>query len=116
MSKSLFFLSLGVILHCGCLPALADQYDDCRNDCNRLSPPCIEQARLSAGNVQEEQDLIAACGQKKNDCIQACRDAEVQFQAPPPEQSPERSAEQPVQPQQPPQQQPVNEIKTYEFK
>jgi hypothetical protein len=108
MSKSLFFFSLCLLLLSHALPVSADQYDDCITSCNQTLAPCVDQARLTAGNVQEEQDSIAACEKNKAGCIQACKDAETTPSSPPPPQ------------QQPPQQQPgadLNKgIKTYEFK
>ncbi|HEX2768117.1 MAG TPA: hypothetical protein VHN12_02435 [Geobacteraceae bacterium] len=86
MSKLLFFLSLSLLLLSHGLPVFADQYDDCINDCKQNLAPCVDQARLTAGNVQEEQDLIAACEKSKADCIQGCKGAEAQPQPPPQEQ------------------------------
>jgi hypothetical protein len=86
MSKSMFFLSLCLLLLSHGLPVFADQYDDCINDCKQTVAPCVEQVRLTAGNIQEEQDLIAACEKSKADCIKACKDAETQPQPPPQEQ------------------------------
>jgi hypothetical protein len=107
MSKSLFFFSLCLLLLSYALPVSADQYDDCITSCNQPLAACVEQARLTAGNVQEEQDSIAACEKSKAVCIKACKDAETAPSSPP-------------QPQQQQQQQPGadfnNGIKTYEFK
>lgn len=86
MSKSMFFLSLCLLPIILALPAFADQYDDCVTACNPNLAPCIEKARLSAGNIQEEQDMIAACEKIKADCIQKCKDDETRPQAPPAEQ------------------------------
>jgi len=68
------------------LPLFADQYDDCVQGCKEKLAPCIEQAKLTAGNVQEEQDSITACKIGQSDCIKACSDAEAQNPPPPPEQ------------------------------
>jgi hypothetical protein len=68
------------------LPVFADQYDDCINGCKQNLSPCVDQARQTAGNVQEEQDLIAACEKNKSDCIKACSEAEAMPQPPPEEQ------------------------------
>lgn len=118
MSKTLFIVPLCLFILSRALPVFADQYDDCLNECNQNLAPCIEQIRISAGNIQEEKDSIAACNKAKADCIQACMAAETQPQAPPKEQPQELPSE--VQP-------PVdlngdiktydhNEIKTFEFK
>ncbi len=61
-------------------PAAADQYDDCVTGCSQSVPPCEEQAKIGAGNVQEEQDLIAGCERVRLDCITACREADVPTQ------------------------------------
>ena len=74
------------------LPAFADQYDDCVKGCNEGLTICINQVRLSAGNVQEEQDLNAACEKNKADCSKACSAAEVAPETPsqtPPEEQPQ---------------------------
>ena len=93
MSRSRFVLTLSLLLACYALPAAADQYDDCLANCQQAVAPCVEQARLNAGNIQEEEDSIAACEKGKAGCIQACRDAETQPQ-PPQEQPPELPQEQ----------------------
>jgi hypothetical protein len=85
MSISRFFLSLFLLFLCSVHPAFADQYDECINGCSQNLGPCSDQARLTAGNVQEEQDLIAACERNKLDCVQSCKDAETQ---PPPQPQP----------------------------
>jgi hypothetical protein len=83
MSKSLFSISLGfLLLSCG-MPAFADQYDDCIGVCAQNLTQCVDQSRLTAGNVQEEQELTAACQKSKADCRQACTDAETQPQSQP---------------------------------
>lgn len=84
MSKSLFILPFCLLLLSPAPPAGADQYDDCLKECSQPLASCVEQARLTAGNIQEEQDLIAACNKTKADCIQVCRDAEVTPTSPPP--------------------------------
>jgi hypothetical protein len=84
MSKSFYILSLSLFLLSHGLPVFADQYDDCIKGCNENLAPCIDQARLKAGNVQEEQDLIAACNKSKSECKKACSDAEAQSQQPQP--------------------------------
>ncbi len=115
MSKSLFILPLCLLLLSLGLPAFADQYDDCKLDCDQPVAPCVEQARLTAGNVQEEQDLIAACQKNKTDCIQACKEAEVQAQTPPQDQpqdqqqQPQDMPQQPQDMQQQPQGQPLDQ-------
>lgn len=86
MSKSLFVVSLCLLLLSPGFPASADQYDDCLDGCKQSVAPCSEQARLTAGNVQDEQNLIAACESSKNDCLTACRNAEAQPEPPPQEQ------------------------------
>ena len=86
MSKSLFILSLCLMLLSHGLPVFADQYDDCVKECKENLAPCIEQAKLSAGNVQEEQDHINACKKGESDCIKACSDAEAQTPQPSQEQ------------------------------
>jgi len=86
MTRLVFALSLSVLLFSTGVPVLADQYDDCVSACNEALSPCTDQAKLNAGNVQEEQDSIAACEKSKADCIQACSAAEAQPQAPPQEQ------------------------------
>jgi hypothetical protein len=68
------------------LPVFADQYDDCVKGCNENLAPCVAQARLNAGNIQEEQDTVAACEKSKSDCTKACSDAEAKPQPPPQEQ------------------------------
>lgn len=73
MSKSLLLLSLCIVLLSPTLPVLADERGDCIDGCKQALAPCVEQARLTAGNIQEEQDLIAACKTKKVDCIDACK-------------------------------------------
>jgi len=103
MSKSIFFVSICLLLLSHALPVFADQYDDCVNGCNESLTSCINQSRLTAGNVQEEQDLIAACENNKADCTRACSEAEATPQTPSgtPPQTP--SEEQPLQtPQQTP--------------
>jgi len=80
MLNRLCMLSLLMVIHMFCLPVYADQYDDCLHDCSQKLAPCVEQAHLTAGNVQEEQDLVAACDKNKEECIKVCRDAEVQSQ------------------------------------
>jgi outer membrane biosynthesis protein TonB len=133
MSKSLFIGLLFLVLLTHGFPVFADQYDDCLNDCGQQAKPCIEQAKLTAGNVQEEQDMIAACEKIKADCIQACKDAEAQPQPPPQEQQapppqeqqappPQEQQAPPPQEQQapPPQEQQSNDtlngnIKMYQF-
>ena len=92
MSKSLFILPLCLLLIFPTSPAGADQYEDCLKECSQPVAPCVEQARLTAGNVQEEQDLIAVCDKTKADCIQVCRDAEV-TPVPPPSPPPQPSPE-----------------------
>jgi hypothetical protein len=118
MSKIVLFLLSGLLLFSHTVPAFADGYDDCLDGCRQTVAPCVEQVRLNAGNIKEEEDGIAACEKSKADCIQACKDAEAQPQSPPPAQ------------EQPPQEQPPQdstgvgtgngiktyEIKTYEFK
>ncbi len=76
----LFFSSAGV--------AYADQYDDCVAGCGQSASVCTEQVRVSAGNVQEEEDLIAACEKIRSDCQKGCSDAESQSPAPPQEPPP----------------------------
>ena len=83
MSKSLFILSLCLLLVSRALPAFADGYDDCLDGCRNTVAPCVEQVRLTAGNIQEEENLIAACERNKDACIQACRDAEANPSPPP---------------------------------
>ena len=106
MSKSMFILPLFLLLLLSqALPAFADQYDDCLAVCGQPLASCIEQAKLNAGDVQDEQDLIAACNKTKSDCIQVCKDAETAPDSPPPQAQPEKP---PVE---------LNgEIRTYEFK
>ena len=89
MPKSLFVVSLVLLLLSHGLPAFADQYRDCINGCNQAVAPCVDQARLTAGNVQEEQDLIAACENTKASCVQACRDADAPSAPPPQEEQPQ---------------------------
>jgi hypothetical protein len=86
MSKSFFFGFLCLLFLSHALPVFADQYDDCIKGCNENLTPCVGQARQTAGNVQEEHDLIAACEKDKTDCMKACSDAEAQTQPPPQEQ------------------------------
>jgi hypothetical protein len=81
MSKSLLVVSLCLVLLAHGLPVLADDYDDCKNGCIQALAPCIEQAKINAGNIQEEEDTIAACEKSMNGCIQACNDAEAQPKA-----------------------------------
>ncbi len=81
MPKSILLLCF--LLLSSALPAAADQYDECISGCSPPVAPCIEQARLTAGNVQEEQDMIAACNKGKADCIQACKSAETTPMPPP---------------------------------
>jgi hypothetical protein len=106
MSKSLFMLPLCLFLLFNAFPAFADLYDDCLTGCGKPLDSCIKQAHLTAGNIQEEQDYIAACNKTKDDCIQACKDAEASSSpSPPPKVEP------------PPRRPPVDlngEIKTYE--
>jgi hypothetical protein len=68
------------------LPVFADQYDNCTKGCNENLAPCVEQARLTAGNVQEEQNMIATCKKSKSDCIKECSEAEASPQPPSEEQ------------------------------
>jgi hypothetical protein len=84
MSKSLFFPLVCFLLLSNGLTVFADSYDDCIKVCNDKLAPCIDQARLNAGNIQEEEDSVSACEKGKADCIQACSDAEAQPQSPPP--------------------------------
>ena len=86
MSNSLFYLALVLWSLSPAISVFADQYDDCINGCKLNLAPCIDQARLNAGNIQEEQDLIAACEKSKADCRKACSDAESQSEPPPQEQ------------------------------
>ena len=88
MSKLLFILALCFVLLTPALPAVADQYDDCVGGCSQGVPQCVEQARNSAGNIQEEQNSIAVCNKTKADCIHSCRDAEDPSPASPPPQPP----------------------------
>lgn len=108
MTKMMLILSLCLVLPSHALPVFADERDDCINGCKQTVAPCIEQARLSAGNIQEEQDLIAACEKNKYECIDACKAADsIENTSPPPN-------------VQPPQDQTISDfnkpIKTYEFK
>lgn len=80
MSRLLFISSLCLLLLSSALPAIADQYDVCMKVCKDNLAPCIEQAKLNAGNIQEEQDSIAACEKAKSDCEKACSDAEANAQ------------------------------------
>jgi hypothetical protein len=87
MPKSLFIVPLCLLLISHALPVCADEYDDCRTGCSQMDlAPCIEQARNSAGNIQEEQDGIAACEKSKADCFQTCKDATTTPDSPPPPQ------------------------------
>ena len=108
MPKSKVLFLLCVMLLSSALSAAADQYDDCITGCSPPVVPCIEQARLTAGNIQEEQDAIAACEKNKADCLQACKSAETTPTAPPP------PKEEPLKDQ--PDGDSHNGIKTYEFK
>lgn len=103
MTKSLFSLALGLLLLFCAIPAMADQYDDCVSGCEQNLKQCVEQVRLTAGNVQEEKDMIAACEGSKANCRQVCTDAETQPQPP---QQQEQSSDQP---QEQPQEQPQNQ-------
>jgi len=87
MTKLLFSLSLTVLLLSTGVPVLADQYDDCVSACNEALSPCIDQAKLNAGNVQDEQDSIAACEKSNTDCMEACSNTK----APPQEQTHDQS-------------------------
>lgn len=136
MTRFRLALSLCLVVLFQGQSVFADGFDDCLDNCGQNLAPCIDQARLTAGNVQEEQDMIAACNKTKSDCIQGCRDAEAQPQTQPQpqpqEQSQEQSQEQPQeqpqqQPQPPPQEQPqqqpqeqqgedtLNGLKIYKF-
>jgi hypothetical protein len=91
MSKVRFVISICCfVIVLSVMTAGADQYDDCLDNCNHNADPCIEQARLSAGNVQEEQDMVAACNNNKSECIKACHDAATQPQSTPQEQPQEQ--------------------------
>jgi hypothetical protein len=111
MSKSIFILPLFLLFISHGLPAFADPNYECRSSCSQIADSCFEQARLNAGNIQEQQDAISACRDAKGDCIRACRVPD-DVPAPPP-------AEQTQQEPPPREQPPVDsngEIKTYEFK
>ena len=64
--------------------AFADGFDDCMSGCDQPNPACIEQARLSAGNVQEEENLIAACNKSVETCKEGCKGAEATSAPPTP--------------------------------
>lgn len=85
MSKSILFLSLSLLIFSNGT-AFADQYEDCVTGCQEKVAPCVEQARLNAGNIQEEQDSIAACEKGRADCVHACSDAETKPYTSPQEQ------------------------------
>lgn len=108
MTKYLLILPLCLLLLSHALPVCADQYDDCLAGCGQPLASCIKKAKLTAGNIQEEHDLIAACNKNKADCIQGCKDAEASSNTPPHPQA------------QPPREKPPvdfnGEIKTYKFK
>jgi hypothetical protein len=88
MPRVLTGLALSLLLFSPVVPALADQYDDCLAGCGEsVVASCIEQARLSAGNIQEEAELIAACEKARENCLKGCSDAESQNQPPPQEQT-----------------------------
>lgn len=94
MSKTVIFLALCLLLFSQGKNVRADDYDDCINGCKQSLSPCVDQTRLAAGNIQEEENMIAACEQSKAACIQACRDAEALPHSPPPEPSPDQSPNQ----------------------
>jgi hypothetical protein len=83
--------------------ASADSYDDCVSACDQQLAPCIEQIKLSAGDIQAEEDGIAACKENLGDCKRGCSTAEVQPEAPPPP------------PQEPPEETLNGNIKIYQF-
>ncbi len=86
MCKMLSGVVLCLLLLSPAVPVSADQYDDCVAGCSQSSvTSCTEQARLSAGNVQEEEELIAACEKSRADCLKGCSDAEAQSSSPPPQ-------------------------------
>ncbi len=83
MLKVLSGLVLSLSLLSATMPALADQYEECIAGCGESAvTTCNEKARLSAGNVQEEADMIAACEKARENCLKVCNDAEAQVQPP----------------------------------
>ena len=93
MTKVPFGVALGLMLVIHVVPATADQLDECMRGCEPPLASCIDQARLNAGNVQEEQDLIAACENSKIDCRRSC-EGEPPL-TPPQEKSPEQPTDKP---------------------
>ena len=87
MSRLLSCMPLFFLLLFLSKPVFADQYDDCLLGCDQAQASCLEQARLTAGNIQEEEDMIAACQKTKENCAQACNDAETQTRTPRQDQS-----------------------------
>lgn len=47
---------------------------ECQTDCRLTYTGCVEQARLNAGNIQEEQEAVAACENRLEKCIDICHD------------------------------------------
>ncbi|MDD2853499.1 MAG: hypothetical protein PHY09_16555 [Desulfuromonadaceae bacterium] len=90
MTKSLLMIALGLTIFGQSAAAVADEYDDCKAACRNGVVPCIDQVKISAGNIQEEEDMIAACKKESIDCIQRCDDAETK---PTPAAPPEKPAE-----------------------
>ncbi len=90
MAKKLLFIALTSLLLTAPLTAHSDDYDDCKSACNQALDPCVEQAKLNAGNIQEQEDQIAACRKKEQDCIKGCSDSEAAPQASPQEQGREQ--------------------------
>jgi hypothetical protein len=82
MSRVLSGVALS-LLFLSSVSAHADQYDDCVAGCAQSASVCTEQVRVTAGNVQEEEELIAACEKIRSDCQRGCSDAESQSPAPP---------------------------------
>ncbi len=78
MSRYLLGGALTLLLLSPAVPVSADQYDDCMENCRQRLASCIDQAHTAAGNVQEEQELLASCERSKEECNQACTTAEVQ--------------------------------------
>ena len=82
MSNVLSGVALSLLFFSSAAVACADQYDDCVAGCGQSASVCTEQVRVTAGNVQEEEDLIAACEKIRSDCQKGCSDAESQNPAP----------------------------------